>query len=232
MPASFDDFTYRSGSTTVSTQVARFSRPAKGYVRTSPGWRSPACGPTVWRPATCPVIWPPTRRRERNAWSASTPPTPGRAVWTPQNQWLGLDPTNDQMVDERYIVVGWGRDYADVPPLRGIIYTDSEKQRDRRRRSTWRRSKGESSMRDFLCPNCGQHLTFENSVCLSCGSRSGSRCDEMALLVIASGEDSEHGGAVDASRVPAVRESACGRMQLAGQGGRTIRRPSCAPRAG
>jgi transglutaminase-like putative cysteine protease len=48
------------------------------------------------------------------------------SVWTPQNQWLGLDPTNDQMVDERYIVVGFGRDYADVPPLRGIIYTDSE----------------------------------------------------------------------------------------------------------
>ena len=39
------------------------------------------------------------------------------SVWTPQNQWLGLDPTNDQMVDERYIVVGFGRDYADVPPL-------------------------------------------------------------------------------------------------------------------
>ena len=39
---------------------------------------------------------------------------------------LGLDPTNDQMIDERYIVVGWGRDYADVPPLRGIIYTDAE----------------------------------------------------------------------------------------------------------
>ena len=26
----------------------------------------------------------------------------------------------------RNIVVGFGRDYADVPPLRGIIYTDSE----------------------------------------------------------------------------------------------------------
>ena len=48
------------------------------------------------------------------------------AVWTPQNQWLGLDPTNGQLVDERYIIVGWGRDYADVPPLRGIIFTDSE----------------------------------------------------------------------------------------------------------
>lgn len=41
-------------------------------------------------------------------------------------QWLGLDPTNDQLVDQRYIVVGRGRDYADVPPLRGIIYTNSE----------------------------------------------------------------------------------------------------------
>jgi transglutaminase-like putative cysteine protease len=30
------------------------------------------------------------------------------------------------MIDERYIVVGRGRDYADVPPLRGIIYTNSE----------------------------------------------------------------------------------------------------------
>ena len=49
------------------------------------------------------------------------------AVWTPQNHWLGLDPTNDQLIDERYIVVGWGRDYADVPPLRGIIYTESER---------------------------------------------------------------------------------------------------------
>ena len=38
------------------------------------------------------------------------------AVWTPQNLWLGMDPTNDQLVDERYVIVGWGRDYADVPP--------------------------------------------------------------------------------------------------------------------
>ena len=48
------------------------------------------------------------------------------AVWTPQNLWLGMDPTNDQLVDERYVIVGWGRDYADVPPLRGIIFTDAE----------------------------------------------------------------------------------------------------------
>jgi transglutaminase-like putative cysteine protease len=53
------------------------------------------------------------------------------AVWTPrppgQFEWLGIDPTNNQLVDERYVVVGRGRDYADVPPLRGIIYTNSKK---------------------------------------------------------------------------------------------------------
>ena len=55
-------------------------------------------------------------------------------------------------------------------------------------------------MRDFLCPNCGQHLAFENSVCLSCGSALGFSLDDMALLVITSGEDSEHGGTVDSSQ--------------------------------
>src|SRR5580698_8349402 len=28
-------------------------------------------------------------------------------------------------------------------------------------------------MRDFLCPSCGQHLTFENSQCLGCHSELG-----------------------------------------------------------
>jgi hypothetical protein len=53
-------------------------------------------------------------------------------------------------------------------------------------------------VRDFICPNCGQHLAFENSVCLSCGSSVGFSLDDMAFLVIAFGEGSEHGGAVDA----------------------------------
>lgn len=54
-------------------------------------------------------------------------------------------------------------------------------------------------MRDFACPKCGQRLTFENSVCLSCGSALGFSLEAMALLVIAAGSDSAHSGAVDAS---------------------------------
>lgn len=53
-------------------------------------------------------------------------------------------------------------------------------------------------MRDFHCPNCGQRLTFENSVCLSCGSDLGFSLDQMALLVITSGEESGKPGFVSA----------------------------------
>ena len=44
-------------------------------------------------------------------------------------------------------------------------------------------------MRDFHCPNCGQRLAFENSACLSCGSALGFSPEQMALLVIANGDD-------------------------------------------
>ncbi|CRZ14695.1 zinc-binding metallopeptidase family protein [Mycolicibacterium neworleansense] len=52
-------------------------------------------------------------------------------------------------------------------------------------------------MRDFNCPNCGQRLAFENSLCLSCGSALGFSLDDMALLVITDSDRSDHTGAVD-----------------------------------
>jgi transglutaminase-like putative cysteine protease len=39
--------------------------------------------------------------------------------------WLDLDPTNDRLVDASYVQLALGRDYADVPPLKGVIFTDS-----------------------------------------------------------------------------------------------------------
>ena len=40
-------------------------------------------------------------------------------VLLPGIGWLGLDPTNNQAVNEHYVKVAVGRDYADVPPLKG-----------------------------------------------------------------------------------------------------------------
>ena len=55
-------------------------------------------------------------------------------------------------------------------------------------------------MRDLICPKCGQHLAFENSLCLSCDSPLGFSLDDMALLVIATGEESSQPGFVDADK--------------------------------
>lgn len=46
------------------------------------------------------------------------------SVWVPGGGWLHVDPSNDQLIDNRYVVVGWGRDRLDVTPLRGVTYTE------------------------------------------------------------------------------------------------------------
>jgi transglutaminase-like putative cysteine protease len=40
--------------------------------------------------------------------------------WAPGHGWVPFDPTHNREVDERYVVVGHGRHYDDVPPNRGI----------------------------------------------------------------------------------------------------------------
>ncbi|MFI5540792.1 transglutaminase N-terminal domain-containing protein [Nocardia sp. NPDC051900] len=129
----YTDFAYRSGATTVSTRVADvfaaragvcqdFARLAVACLR-SHGLAARYVSGYL---ATDP---PPGKERmvgadATHAWAA---------VWVPgadgpdrSGRWIDLDPTNDQLGDERYITAAWGRDYADVPPLRGIIYTDAK----------------------------------------------------------------------------------------------------------
>lgn len=43
------------------------------------------------------------------------------AVWCPVQGWLALDPTNAMRADLEHVTLAWGRDYADVAPLRGVI---------------------------------------------------------------------------------------------------------------
>lgn len=121
----FRDFTYRSGSTEISTRVATvmarregvcqdFARVAIACLRS----RGLAARYVSGYLATDP---PPGAERvfgadASHAWAA---------VWLPGDRWIAFDPTNDVLVGERHVTVGWGRDYADVPPLRGVIYTES-----------------------------------------------------------------------------------------------------------
>jgi transglutaminase-like putative cysteine protease len=116
------DFAFRAGVTTVNTPVATVlasragvcqdfthlmiaalrahgipARYVSGYIRTRP---------------------PPGRERARGADQSHA----WVAAWMgARDGWVMLDPTNDCVVREEHVVLGWGRDFGDVSPLRGVI---------------------------------------------------------------------------------------------------------------
>jgi transglutaminase-like putative cysteine protease len=50
------------------------------------------------------------------------------AAWIPgSDQGLAFDPTNDQWAADRHVTVAWGRDYGDVPPVKGVIFTEAKR---------------------------------------------------------------------------------------------------------
>jgi transglutaminase-like putative cysteine protease len=59
-------------------------------------------------------IYRPNKESQSHAWCE---------VWLEDFGWIGVDPTNDQLVDERFVKVAIGRDFTDVPPNRGVCRT-------------------------------------------------------------------------------------------------------------
>jgi transglutaminase-like putative cysteine protease len=47
------------------------------------------------------------------------------SVFIPGMGWMDFDPTNNQLANEQYITIGWGRDYFDIIPLKGVIMSSS-----------------------------------------------------------------------------------------------------------
>lgn len=43
------------------------------------------------------------------------------SVWTATAGWVDFDPTNDHLPVNDHVTVAWGRDYADVIPVRGVM---------------------------------------------------------------------------------------------------------------
>ncbi len=68
-----------------------------------------------------------------------TTPPPGRerlvgadashawvSVFSPGIGWVDFDPTNDRLVGNEHVTLGWGRDFGDVTPMRGVILGGGE----------------------------------------------------------------------------------------------------------
>ncbi len=122
----FTDFAYRSGSTTVTTKVAAVLVDREGVCQDF-AQLAVACLRSVGlagRYVSGYLATDPPPGRERMVGVDATHAWAG--VWLPGGDWLAFDPTNDQLADERYVTVAWGRDYGDVPPLKGVIFTDAK----------------------------------------------------------------------------------------------------------
>ena len=121
-----DDFTYKFGSTSVSTPVSTLLEKKMGVCQDFShfmvsGLRSLGLagryvsGYLATRP-------PPGQPRlvgadASHAWVG---------CWVPGAGWLYLDPTNAKVIDESHATVAFGRDYGDVPPVKGVIFTESK----------------------------------------------------------------------------------------------------------
>jgi transglutaminase-like putative cysteine protease len=43
------------------------------------------------------------------------------AGYCPAHGWVAFDPTNGKLADLEFITLGWGREFSDVTPLRGVV---------------------------------------------------------------------------------------------------------------
>jgi transglutaminase-like putative cysteine protease len=118
------ELTYRSGSTTVHTTQAELLAQRTGVCQDFAHLMIAALRvhglPARYASGYLETMSPPGRARLRGADASHA----WVSAWVPGAGWVEVDPTNDAFIDNRYVILGWGRDYADVPPLRGVIFTE------------------------------------------------------------------------------------------------------------
>jgi transglutaminase-like putative cysteine protease len=118
-------FTYRSGATDVGTTLPELLRRRAGvcqdFAHLAVGALRSVGLPARYVSGYLETDPPPGRPRLQGADATHA----WASVLLPSMGWVDLDPTNNQLVDDRYVVAAWGRDYTDVPPVKGVIFTEA-----------------------------------------------------------------------------------------------------------
>ena len=117
----YTDFDFTPGFTTISTPLSVVMRERKGVCQDF-AHLAIACVRSVGLPARyvsgyIETLSPPGVEKlvgvdASHAWFS---------IYIPQMGWVDLDPTNDVQPGDQHITIGWGRDYADIAPMKGII---------------------------------------------------------------------------------------------------------------
>lgn len=115
------DFTYDAQATTVNTPVKQAFQLRRGVCQDFAHLQTAMLRslglPARYISGYLRTIPPPGRPRlvgadASHAWLAA---------YVGRGQWLELDPTNNQLCLADHIVLAWGRDYSDVPPVTGVF---------------------------------------------------------------------------------------------------------------
>jgi transglutaminase-like putative cysteine protease len=117
----YKDFAFKPGFTTIATPLSVVMKERKGVCQDF-AHLAIACVRAMGLPARyvsgyLETLPPPGKEKltgvdASHAWFS---------VYIPGVGWVDFDPTNNQIPDGQHITVGWGRDYADIAPLKGII---------------------------------------------------------------------------------------------------------------
>lgn len=117
----FNDFEFKPGFTTVATPLRDVFKERKGVCQDF-AHLAVSCIRSVGLPARyisgyLETIAPEGKEKlvgvdASHAWFS---------VYIPQSGWVEFDPTNNVLPGDQHLTIGWGRDYDDVSPLKGVI---------------------------------------------------------------------------------------------------------------
>jgi len=117
----FKDFKFTPGFTTVATPISEVMKQRKGVCQDF-AHVGIACLRSVGLPARyvsgyIETLPPPGVEKlvgvdASHAWFS---------VFIPNIGWVDFDPTNNTVPSYQHITIGWGRDYFDITPLKGVI---------------------------------------------------------------------------------------------------------------
>ena len=115
------EFKFDSGATTVTTPVMKFFEQRRGVCQDFTHFMISCLRSTglAARYVSGYLVTRSTVGRQRRVGAEAS--HAWVALFVPANGWIELDPTNNVLSAWEHITIGWGRDFSDITPLRGVI---------------------------------------------------------------------------------------------------------------
>lgn len=121
----YKDFKFFSGFTTTSTPVSVVMKERKGVCQDF-AHLAIACIQAMGLPARYVSGYIETIAPEGKEKLAGVDASHAwLSVYIPEAGWVDFDPTNNKIPDDQYITIGWGRNYFDIVPLKGVIMSSN-----------------------------------------------------------------------------------------------------------